>query len=194
MFVRGRPTDAELDRLLTEQASEAVTYPGVGATFSGARPAGYRHDSYQMALGQGDLVFERAVQGLHEWEAHRGAGLTVRPRDADLVEGTTVLVVLPLPFISAVAACRIVSVVDEPDDFGFAYGTLPAHPEQGEEAFIVRRDPTGAVTFAITAFSRPRHLLTRLGGPVARRIQVNTTRRYLQALKAFANLPGTAQG
>lgn len=84
------------------------------------------------------------------------------------------------------SACRIVYVVDEPGAFGFAYGTLPAHPEQGEEAFVVRRDAGGAVTFAITAFSRPRHPLARIGGPVSRQVQVATTRRYLRALKAFA--------
>ena len=194
MFVRGRPTNSELDRVLEQQVSAAVTYPEIGATVRGSRPEGYRHDSYDIDLGRGDQLFERAVLGLRRWEAHRGAGLIVRPDSPQLVEGTTVLVILSLPFISAVAACRIVSVVDEPDTFGFAYGTLPAHPEQGEEAFIIRRNAAGSVSFAITAFSRPRHPLTRLGGPVARRIQVNTTRRYLQALKAFANLPGTAQG
>ena len=156
MFVRGRPTDAQLDRVLAEQSSEAVTYPEVGATVRATRPAGYRHDSGQITLGRGDAVFELAVLGLRGWEAHRGAGLTVRPRTAELVEGTTVLVVLALPLLSAVAACRIVSVVDEPDVFGFAYGTLPAHPEQGEEAFLVRREASGSVSFSITAFSRQR--------------------------------------
>lgn len=93
---------------------------------------------------------------------------------------------LELPFISAVAACRIVYVIDEPGTFGFGYGTLPAHPEQGEEAFTVHRDQHGDVSFVITAFSRPRHPLARLGGPLTRRIQVATTERYLYALKALA--------
>ena len=37
--------------------------------------------------------------------------------------------------------CRVVYVVDEPDRRGFAYGTLPGHPESGEELFLVRYDP-----------------------------------------------------
>jgi uncharacterized protein (UPF0548 family) len=184
MFVARRPSDGSLDHLLAEQASEALTYREVGAT-RGSMPGGYRHDAHSVVLGEGDGVFDRAVQGLRQWEAHRGAGLTVRPEAPDVRPGTTIVVVLPLPLISAVAACRIVYVVDEPDTFGFAYGTLPAHPEQGEEAFIVSRDPAGTVRFSITAFSRPRHPLARLGGPVARRIQLGTTRRYLQALEAF---------
>jgi uncharacterized protein (UPF0548 family) len=39
------------------------------------------------------------------------------------------------------APCRIVYVIDEPDRRGFAYGTLPGHPERGEEAFIISRRP-----------------------------------------------------
>ncbi len=53
------------------------------------------------------------------------------------------------------APCRVVYTVNEPDRQGFACGTLPGHPECGEEAFLVERDDDGAVTFAITAFSRP---------------------------------------
>ena len=64
---------------------------------------------------------------------------------------------------------RIVYVTDEPHRFGFAYGTLPAHPEQGEEAFHIETDSHGMVRFVVTAFSRPRHSLARIGSPVARR-------------------------
>ena len=47
--------------------------------------------------------------------------------------------------------CRVASVVDEPNRFGFAYGTLPIHPEQGEQSFIVERDEGGKVTFTLRA-------------------------------------------
>ena len=66
-----------------------------------------------------------------------------------------------------------------PGRFGFAYGTLPGHPEQGEEAFHVHRDASGVVTVEIVAFSRPASLLARLGSPVARAIQQRTTRSYV---------------
>jgi hypothetical protein len=39
MFIVGRPDMDRLDRILTAQASEAVTYDAVGAT-RGAMPAG----------------------------------------------------------------------------------------------------------------------------------------------------------
>ena len=186
MFVRGRPSAAALDRLIAEQASQALTYSEVGAT-RGRLPDGYRHDEYRVELGTGSGVFDRAALGLRRWEAHRGAGLTVRPPMPELRVGTVVAVVLPLPSLTAIAVCRVVLVVDEPDTFGFAYGTLPAHPEQGEEAFFVERGDDGVVRFTITAFSRPRHPLARLGGPLSRWVQVVTTRRYTEALSAFVS-------
>jgi uncharacterized protein (UPF0548 family) len=81
-------------------------------------------------------------------------------------------------------ACRIVWAVDEPDRFGFAYGTLPLHPARGEESFVVDRDAMGTTTLTITAFSSPRHPLVRLGAPVARRQQAQATQGYLDALQA----------
>jgi uncharacterized protein (UPF0548 family) len=50
--------------------------------------------------------------------------------------------------------CRIVYCSDEPNRFGFAYGTLLGHPERGEEAFHVVRGPDDSVTAHIVAFSR----------------------------------------
>ena len=64
--------------------------------------------------------------------------------------------------------CRVVSVVDEPNRFGFAYGTLPGHAECGEELFLVEKTEDGAVRYIIKAFSRPRIWMARLGYPIAR--------------------------
>ena len=72
-------------------------------------------------------------------------------------------------------ACRIVYVVEEQGKVhrhGFAYGTLPDHAEAGEERFTVewdRRDDQ--VWLDILAYSRPRHILTKLGYPMVRRMQ-----------------------
>jgi uncharacterized protein (UPF0548 family) len=74
-----------------------------------------------------------------------------------------------------VNACRVVYAVDEAGPvcrFGFAYGTLPGHAESGEERFQVEWDRSDdAVYYDILAFSRPRHLLARLGYPLTRRTQ-----------------------
>jgi uncharacterized protein (UPF0548 family) len=87
-------------------------------------------------------------------------------------------------FLGQQVPCRVVDIVDEPDRRGFAYGTLPGHPETGEERFIVHRDPaSGEVTATVTAFSNPALLRTKLAGPVARLLQRAMTRRYLNALR-----------
>ncbi len=78
--------------------------------------------------------------------------------------------------------CRVVAVIDEPDRQGFSYGTLPGHPECGEELFVVERQPDGTLEFVVTAFSRPASLLARAGGPATRWAQRAMTDRYLRAL------------
>lgn len=173
-----------LERVLAEQRGEAVTYDAVGAT-QGTMPDGYRADRYELVLGQGDDVFRRAVDGLLQWEAHRGAGLRLCPKLPAIEVGTTLVAAVPLGPISAIAACRIVAVEDRPDRFGFAYGTLPAHPEEGEEAFAVERDEDGTVRFAIWAFSKPRHPVARYGAPLGRLIQIAVNQNYLEGLRKF---------
>lgn len=90
----------------------------------------------------------------------------------------------PLPIGWVEVVCRVVGVVDEPNCFGFTYGTLSVHPEQGEESFTVVRADDGMITFEIVATSRPRHLLARAVPPVARRLQMAATNRYLAAMQS----------
>jgi len=149
----------------------------------GDRPDGYHHDHASIELGTGDHAWARAKDGIDTWRAPAAAGIRIEPRDAPVTVGTTVAIVTRLGPLTVLAACRIVAVVDEPDRYGFAYGTLPAHPEEGEELFLVTRGGDDTVRFEITAFSRPHDLLTRLGGPVTRRVQHRTTKRYLEGMR-----------
>lgn len=189
-LLAGRVTDERLRAIGAEASALPVSYAAVGRTSNGmADPPTerrYRIDRYTTRL---DGSFERAVDGLRRWEAHRGAGAVVTPWDAPVAVGTTVVVSLPVgPGLTMAAPCRIVYVTDEPGQcFGFGYGTLPGHPEEGEEAFHVARDgETGVVRFDVLAFSRPVHPLARLGAPVARIVQRAVTERYLRALDAYA--------
>jgi len=176
-----RPKAARLAQLLDEQRSAPLTYPEVGAT-AGHLPSGYHAVREARALGRGDGLFKRAAEGIRAWAPQRAAGIDLLPPRPELVPGESLLLSFrSLPF-HVTAACRVVYVVDEPDRYGFGYGTLPLHPEAGEEAFVVERDDDGEVRFTITAFSRPRVLLSRLGAPVARRVQASVTRRYLEGL------------
>ena len=185
MFRPRAPDDAALRTILERGASALLTYPEVGATRRGALPHGYTHDRYRIELERGS--FDRAADGLRAWQAHLGAGVAVYPRDAPLEVGTDVVVTARAGPLHALAPCRVVYVIDESDRFGFGYGTLPGHPECGEEAFVVERDTDGDVTFAIVAFSRPVELVVRIGKPVARMVQRRTTHAYLDALRRYSS-------
>ena len=95
-------------------------------------------------------------------------------------------------------ACRVVYAVDEAgplSKFGFAYGTLPGHVESGEERFVIEWDRgDDDVWYDIVAFSRPNHVLTRLGYPVVRRLQKRFGRdsaaAMLRAVRPPERLPG----
>jgi uncharacterized protein (UPF0548 family) len=125
-------------------------------------------------LGSGRTTFDRAVDALFHWRMHRAAG--------PAAEG---VVVVPR-FFGLPIPCRVVYTLDGPDRRGFAYGTLPGHPERGEEAFVVSIAPDGEVRFRIRAFSRPASLLVRLGGPVATLVQRYATSRYLEAMRKLS--------
>jgi uncharacterized protein (UPF0548 family) len=120
---------------------------------------------------------------LLDWGVHRAAGLDIAATDSAQV-GATVVLGLRLGPAWAVAPCRVVELIDEPDRVGFSYATLPGHPEEGVERFAFARTD-GAVRFEVDAVSRPNLWLSRLAPFVARRIQARITDRYLRAVAAL---------
>jgi uncharacterized protein (UPF0548 family) len=185
-----RPASIEsINRLLATSVDAEPTYSECGATLRGERPPGYRHDSYEADLGKGRAAFLRALIGLQTWKGHRVPGIDVFPHSTPIEPGATVVVTLGTPWLALAAPCRIVRVLDEPNRWGFAYGTLPGHPEQGEESFVVSIGGDDAVRFRVTAFSRPGERIARLAGPVARAVQTAGTNGYLKALQRFVNQP-----
>jgi uncharacterized protein (UPF0548 family) len=163
---------------LRDLAVLPLTYPEVGAT-AGTLPAGYHHLRVSAVIGHGRHRFDEAADAVMRWGMLRGAGVRVEATTEVATVGSEVLVGLgPLR-----APCRVVYVVEEPDRRGFAYGTLPGHPETGEELFAVRYDPAdGTVHAEVTAFSRHGTWWSRLAGPVTSTAQRVISRRYLRAL------------
>jgi len=85
------------------------------------------------------------------------------------------------PLAGVVIPCRVVWTVEQSDRQGFAYGTLPGHPERGEEAFLVER-ANDSVTLSIRAFSKPGDRLVRAASGISRLIQSQLTDRYGRSL------------
>lgn len=75
----------------------------------------------------------------------------------------------------------VVAVVNEQGQRGFAYGTLPGHPESGEDAFLIEQDGV-SVLFTLVAASRPASRAARIGGPLTRLVHDAVLQRYLHAL------------
>lgn len=175
------------DRVLPSWKAEQLrnadfTYSEVGATRGDTLPSDYGSLRGSLEIGVGTERFEQAAQVLLGWNMHRRAGLRVRTSNQSVVKGAVAVLRLGVGRLGVDAPVRVVYLVDEPSRKGFAYGTLPGHPESGEEAFVVELHEGGAVTFMITAFSRPSTLLARVGGPISRAIQSWVTNRYLRAV------------
>lgn len=170
-------TGRELDRLREAD----LTYAEVGHT-QGELPGGYQHLCGQVAIGTGLARFEEASQVLFGWGVHRRSGLRVRPSSEWAAGGGVAVLRFGLGVAAIKAPLKIVYAVNESHRKGFAYGTLPGHPESGEEAFLLELHADGVVTLTITAFSRPSSLLARAAGPVSRAVQRWITRRYLRSL------------
>ncbi len=102
--------------------------------------------------------------------------------------GTTAVLSIKAFGLVVKAPVRVVYLVEEPGRRGFAYGTLPGHPESGEESFVVERRQDDSVWIVIRAFSRPSTWYYRLGYPVLRIMQARATRRYLRSLSPARGL------
>lgn len=176
-----------MDReLLPEPAADGLrrarlTYAEVGQSLDAA-PRGYQGLRRSLVVGAGADRFEEASGRLLSWEMHRRAGIGVRPSSPCVEEGAVAVLRIGWPVLGLDAPVRVVRVLDEDGRRGFAYGTLPGHPESGEESFVVELLADGDVRFTVAAFSRPASRLARLGGPVSAAVQRWVTSRYLHAV------------
>ena len=180
----GRLEPAEGSRLLDAARAADVTYDHVGSTLAPADWPERTPRVRRRTLGAGAQVFAAAVDRLRTWVPQRALGALVHPHDAVLEEGATILVELRLGPVSVVVPDRIVTLVDEPRRFGFAYGTLPGHAETGEESFLVERadDEAGTVTATVTVDAAMGTWAARLATPAVVTIQRVAVDRYLKAL------------
>ncbi|MFC0674984.1 DUF1990 family protein [Brachybacterium hainanense] len=177
------------------QPREPLTYPEVGGTLRAdlvdRPPPGCRAVERRVRIGEGEAAWRAAAEEALRWGIQRRSGIRVAPaRPGALELGDDV--VMRVPLWPRDVPCRVVLTVDEEPGpggtavRGFAYGTLPGHPERGEEVFLLEHEPDGSVWLRIRAFSRPASWIFRLGYPAVLLMQRIYTDRYLRSLTGVA--------
>lgn len=182
-----KPSEARLEALVEGLATTPFSYSAVGATAE-VLPTTYWTDRAAVDLGTGHGVFARAKAVLADLSMFDNGVTELYPRTPRVKPGQVVLVQLRVLGLWSVNPCRVVYVVDTPEQFGFAYGTLPGHAEQGEEVFLVRRNSGGRVWFETNAFSRPQEWLVKLGNPYAKKLQQRVKQLYLDGFTKAMDL------
>ncbi|HME48981.1 MAG TPA: DUF1990 domain-containing protein [Mycobacterium sp.] len=163
---------------LAPLAAAPFTYREIGAT-AGELPDGYHHARESAVIGRGRERFESAGAKVMRWGMLRGAGLGVTASSEVADVGSVVIVRLG----PVAAPSRVVYVVDDDNERGFAYGTLRGHAESGEEKFAVRYDPvTDEVHAEVTAFSRHATWWSKAVAPLTSLLQRVVMKRYLSAV------------
>ncbi len=176
-----KPSAETIQIFLATQSKLDFTYAAVGAPAT-VPPPGYVVDHTRLRLGEGKALFAAAQAALGRWEHFHLGWVETWPPNLPVEVGQTVAVMAHSAGLWWLNACRLISVAFEADQFAFTYGTLPGHAESGEERFRVERDQGDGVWYDILAFSRPRHILARLGRPWTRKVQKRFARDSAAAM------------
>lgn len=190
MLLFRRPNSTVIRKFLDEQRMLNFSYSAVGATATNP-PKDFVVDHTRIKLGEGEQVFNAAQTALSRWEHFHLGWVEAWFPETVIKPDEVVAILAHCVGCWWLNACRIVYVVNEEGTirkFGFAYGTLPDHAEMGEERFQVEWNMnTGEVSYDILAFSRPHHILSRLGYPLVRRMQKRFARDSATAMLRAIN-------
>ncbi len=183
MFCLKKPSEKRARQFIESQCDLSFSYLEVGAT-NIAPPAGYTIDRNRIRLGSGEAVFNAAVAALRSWKMFDLGWVELCFPDTPIEVGATVAVLAKHFGFWSLHPARIVYLVNEETAearrFGFAYGTLPAHGERGEERFLIEwRREDDSVWYDLLAFSQPKAWLAKVVYPLSRMLQ----KRFAQASK-----------
>ena len=190
MFLLNEPSEASIRSFLARQQKETFSYPEVGASLSQA-PAGYNIDHHRVQLGRGEATFKLAKLAIQSWKMFDLGWCRIYPPAAPIEVGITVAIVINHFGFWSLNSSRVVYLLKEKGEvhrYGFAYGTLREHGEIGEERFSVewKRDEE-SVWYDLYAFSRPGHIMARIGYPLSRRLQKRFARDSQAAMMRAVN-------
>lgn len=161
-----------------------LSYEAVGATAPDEPDwvAGPHRFQTTISIGHGEEPWAASRDAVLNWAVKTRSGFRVDGGPQQVALGQDYDLVFQLGPVAIREPVRVVAVVDTSDRSGFAYGTRPGHPVSGEEAFIVHRDPHGAVHFTLRSITMPAPGWRRLTFPAFRVAQRAFRHRYLVAL------------
>ncbi len=168
MFTLFEPSEIEIKNFLEAQKDLPFSYAEVGAS-KDKIPSGYPINHRRVRLGSGAETFAPARQAIQDWTMYRLDWTRLYPPDAPVAVGSAVGVVVNHGFCHSTNPCRVIYVLEEDGEierYGFAFGTLPGHSEEGEERFTVEWNRADdSVWYELLSFARPHHILARIGFP-----------------------------
>jgi uncharacterized protein (UPF0548 family) len=186
MFLLQQPSDQQIRSFISAQQQSQFSYGPLGLSRDSTReraPVGYNFDHNRVQLGAGPAAFDSAMAAIRRWKMFDVDWMPLCWDDTPIETGANVAILVKHLGFWSINGCRIVYVIDEPERYGFAYGTLTEHAEIGEEQFMVewnRQDDS--VWYDLVAVSKPR-LMARFGYPYARSLQRRFARDSKRAMQ-----------
>src|SRR5579859_294583 len=192
MFSLRKPSQSSIHRGLEAARSLPGSYGIALNTQCGPDelhvPKGFVSDHNRSQIGHGAAAFEAAKTAFRGWQQFDLGWVRVANPEARIEAEEIVAVQVHALGLWSVNLSRILYVIDEPDRFGFAYGTTALHAERGEERFLLELYPvSGAVYYDLLAVSQPAHWLAWLAYPYTRSRQHKFAHHSMRHMRELLN-------
>lgn len=167
-------------RVRGEQVLGGSTAPGLPVW--PAETTRYRRSEVSAVIGFGEEAWRRSAHDVLRWKVKTASGFAVGST-AGVAAGDRLVITARVAGVTVAEPVEVREVVNALDRVGFSYRTLPGHPVDGEESFVVHR--TGAVVWlTVRSLTRPAAQQPwRAAYPLLRIAQFVARRRYLRALQ-----------
>ncbi len=192
MFHFRRLTRTQIDDQILNARRSPLASPRLLSLDSELAPrnlGAFAHDRCRSILGIGESVFIAAKHAFANWQMFDLGWVHVVNNAAPIEDKQIVAVEIQALGLWSVNLSQIVETIDRETEFGFIYATTRQHVEEGEESFVLRfNQVTGEVSYELEAVSRPRHILAKLGFPMARFLQHRFARNSHRRMRQAVNL------
>ncbi|MGO1770779.1 MAG: DUF1990 family protein [Microbacterium sp.] len=156
----------------------------LATTWEAPPPPGFRRSEVSRVIGSGAAVWERACDDILRWRVKTRSGFRVDTTHA-VSAGVRLTIVARALGVSVREPVEVTAVTASELCVGFSYRTLPGHPVDGEEAFLLQRsDADASIVLTIRSLTRPAPSgLWRWVFPFLLVAQRIVRRRYLRSLR-----------